>query len=211
MFKYFVHYLSSSCKIALPPTHFQVTPLHSFLIILSVIPQSTCTLLHMPFASPKPIDFSLQVFASFLISLGFRIGLSNLIGTPCLYTGFLQTKNRLQNLSSHIQKLTNQQPTYLYNSRFIVTFCTRSSDSLVLSHSICLIITWQKGFLCHRSTPLEFTPPWYPKLIFSTNIPFQTQNDLFKIAQALSHLPGLSTRILILAILILCPIEWRQC
>ena len=39
-----------------------------------------------------------------------------------------------------------------------------------------LSLNQQKPFLCHRSTPLEFTPPWYPKLIFSTNIPFQTQN-----------------------------------
>ena len=30
--------------------------------------------------------------------------------------------------------------------------------------------------LCHRSTTLEFTPSWYSKLVFSTNIPFQTQN-----------------------------------
>ena len=59
--------------------------------------------------------------------------------------------------------LTNQQPTYLYNS--LISFpshsvSTRSSDSIACSfHSICPIITWQKGFLCHRSTPLEFTPP----------------------------------------------------
>ena len=40
----------------------------------------------------------------------------------------------------------------------------------------CKVCNPYRGFLCHRSTPLEFTPPWYPKLIFSTNIPFQTQN-----------------------------------
>ena len=39
---------------------------------------------------------------------------------------------------------------------------------------------WQKGFLCHRSTTLEFTPSWYPKLVFSTNIPFQAQNTPFQ-------------------------------
>ena len=47
-----------------------------------------------------------------------------------------QTKNRLQTLSSHIYKtLTNQQPTYLYNSLSFTsqTVSTRSSDSLVLS------------------------------------------------------------------------------
>ena len=56
--------------------------------------------------------------------------------------------------------LTNQQPTYLYNSLSFPSHSvsTRSSDSLVLSIPICSIITWQKGFLCHRSTSLEFTP-----------------------------------------------------
>ena len=61
-------------------------------------------------------------------------------------------------------------------------------------------------FLCHWSTTLEFTTSLYPpKLDLFTNLPFQAQN-LFKIAsppKALFHLPGLSTRILIFAILIL--------
>ena len=47
-------------------------------------------------------------------------------------------------------------------------------------HSICPIITWQKGFLCHWSTTLEFTPSWYPKLVFFANIPFQAQNTPFQ-------------------------------
>ena len=39
-------------------------------------------------------------------------------------------------------------------------------------------IWWSRDYREHIyiHTPLEFTPPWYPKLIFSTNIPFQTQN-----------------------------------
>ena len=76
--------------------------------------------------------------------------------------------------------LTNQQPTYLYNSLSfpLHSVSKRSSDSLVLS--ICPIITWQKGFLCHRSTTLEFTPSQYLKLVFSTNIPFQAQNTVFQ-------------------------------
>ena len=55
--------------------------------------------------------------------------------------------------------LTNQQPTYLYNSLSFLSHSvsTRSSDSLVLSIP-CQIITWQKGVLCHWSTTLEFTP-----------------------------------------------------
>ena len=73
--------------------------------------------------------------------------------------------------------LTNQQPTYLYKSFISVTFCFYTIFWFTCSfHSICQIITWQKSFLCHRSTTLEFTPSWYSKLVFSTNIPFQTQN-----------------------------------
>ena len=64
--------------------------------------------------------------------------------------------------------LTNQQPTYLYNSLSLLSHSvsTRSSDSLVLSiphvrfhsdfHSTCHFAR-QKGFLCHWSMTLEFT------------------------------------------------------
>ena len=54
---------------------------------------------------------------------------------------------------------TNQQATYLSNSLSFPSHSasTSSSDSLVSFHSICQIITWQKGFLCHWSTTLEFT------------------------------------------------------
>ena len=73
--------------------------------------------------------------------------------------------------------LTNQQPTYLYNSLsfpshsvfYTIFWFTRSF------HSICQIITWQKGFLCHWSTTLEFTTSWYPKFELFTNFPFQAQ------------------------------------
>ena len=76
--------------------------------------------------------------------------------------------------------LTNQQPTYLYNSLsfpshsvscfYKIFWFTRSF------HSICQIITWQKGLLCHWSRILEFTTSWYPKFKFFTNLPFQAQN-----------------------------------
>ena len=77
-----------------------------------------------------------------------------------------QTKNRLQPLSSHIQNTCNQQPAYLYNSLSFPSHSvsTRSSDSLVSFHSICQIITRQKGFLCHWSTTLEFTTSLIPEI-----------------------------------------------
>ena len=80
--------------------------------------------------------------------------------------------------------LTNQQPTYLYNSLSFPSHSvsTRSSDSACSFHSICPIITWQKGFLCHRSTPLEFTPPDTRN---SSSLPIfrsRLKKHLFKIA-----------------------------
>ena len=74
--------------------------------------------------------------------------------------------------------LTNQQPTYLYNSLSFPSHSvsTRSSDSLVLSIPYVRSSTWQKGFLCHWSTTLEFITSWYPKFEFFTDFPFQAQN-----------------------------------
>ena len=54
--------------------------------------------------------------------------------------------------------LINQQPTYLYNSLSFPShsICFYTIFSLTrYFHSICQIITWQKGFLCHWSTTLE--------------------------------------------------------
>ena len=73
--------------------------------------------------------------------------------------------------------LTNQQPTYLYNSLSFPSHCFYTIFWFTRSfHSICQIITWQKGFLCHWSTTLELTTSWYPKFEFFTNFPFQPQN-----------------------------------
>ena len=95
------------------------------------------------------------------------------------------------------KKLTNQQPyrfTIVFHFRHILV-PTRSSDSLVLSIPYVQIITWQKGFLCHLSTTPEFTPSWYPKLVFLSNIPFQaSKTELLwskwrYLPRRLSHLP----------------------
>ena len=93
-----------------------------------------------------------------------------------------QTKNWLQNLSSHIQN-TYKSTTYipLQQSFISVTLCFYTIFWFTCSfHSIRQIITWQKGFLCHRSPTLEFTPSWYPKHVFSTNFPFPAQNTPFQ-------------------------------
>ena len=95
------------------------------------------------------------------------------------YTGFLSDKESTPKpVFSHTKHL---QINNLHI--FTIVFHSRShSVSITIFwfacsfHSICPIITWQKGFLCHRSTPQGIHSPRYPKLIFSTNIPFQTQN-----------------------------------
>ena len=73
--------------------------------------------------------------------------------------------------------LTNQQPTYLYNSLSFPSHSvsTRSSDSLVLSIPYVRSSLGKRAF-CHWSTTLEFTTSWYPKFELSTNFPFQAQN-----------------------------------
>ena len=71
--------------------------------------------------------------------------------------------------------LRNQQLTYLYNSLSFPSHSvsTRSSDSLVLSITY---VTWQEGFLCHRSTTLKCTTSRYPKFEFFNNFTFLAQN-----------------------------------
>ena len=79
--------------------------------------------------------------------------------------------------------LTNQQPTYLYNSLSFPSHSvsTRSSDSLVLS------IPYVRSSLGKRAFSVigprlwnSLLPDTHPKLVFSTNIPFQVQNTPFQ-------------------------------
>ena len=78
--------------------------------------------------------------------------------------------------------LTNKQPTYLYNSLSFPSHSvsTRSSDSLVLSIPYVRSSLGKRAFSVIGPTTLEFTPSWHPKLILSTNIPFQAQNTPFQ-------------------------------
>ena len=70
---------------------------------------------------------------------------------------------------------------FLHSSRIKVRGNFHSGNSCAIRFiRTCSSITWQRGFLCHRATTLEFTPSWYPKLVFSTNIPFQAQSPPFQ-------------------------------
>ena len=74
--------------------------------------------------------------------------------------------------------LTNQQPTYLYNSLSFPSHyvSTRSSDSLVLSIPYVRSSLGKRAFSVIGPRLWNSLPPDTRKLIFSTNIPFQTQN-----------------------------------
>ena len=96
------------------------------------------------------------------------------------YTGFQSNKESITKLCLLSYKtLTNQQPTYLYNIVFHllqILFVGLPIHSFFLFHMSDHHST--KGFsvIGPRFTTLEFTPSRYPKLVFSTNIPFQAQN-----------------------------------
>ena len=110
--------------------------LQPLLLQIHLFPANLTIAIHFTLASHKQISTNFNAF--------------KIIGT-CHYKYFkisthhtntqkttlasYQTKNRLQNLSSHIQNTYKSQPTYLYNSLSFPSHSvsTRSSDSLVLS------------------------------------------------------------------------------
>ena len=94
------------------------------------------------------------------------------------YIGFLPYKESITKpVFSHTK--TNQQPTYLYNSLSFPSHSvpTRSSDSLVLSIRSSL---GKRAFSVIGPRLWNSLPPDTRNLVFSTNIPFQTQNTLFQ-------------------------------
>ena len=133
------------------------------------------------------------------------------------YTGFLSNKESItKSAFSHTKHLKNQQPTYFYNSLSFPSHSvsTRSSDSLVLSIPYDRSSLGKRVFSVIGPTTLEFTPSGLiPEtcLLYQYSVPgskytsskLRSLPRLFPIS--LDCLPG--TRILILAILILCPIE----
>ena len=107
---------------------------------------------------------------------------------------WLGRQTKFGHLKYAMNPILNQQPTYLYISLSFPSHSvsTRSSDSQVHVHSICPIITWQKGFLRSSVHASGIHTPWYPKLIFTTNIPFQTQNTPLQNVRSLPRLIPIS-------------------
>ena len=107
------------------------------LLQIHLFPANLTIAIHFTLASHKQISTNFNAFKiHWHVSLYkyFKISTHH-TNTQKTTLASYQTKNRLQNLSSHIQTLTNQQPIYLYNSLSFPSHSvsTRSSDSLVLS------------------------------------------------------------------------------
>ena len=124
-------------------------------------PANLTTVIHSTLASHKQISTNFNAFKiHWHASLHTLQNINTSHQHSKNYTGFNQTKNWLQTLSSHIQN-TYKSTTYisLQQSFISVTFCFYKIFRFTRSfHSIsALIITRQKGFLCHWSTTLEFT------------------------------------------------------
>ena len=146
------------------------------LLQIHLSPANLTTAIHFTLASHKQISTNFNAFKiHWHVSLQTlqNINISHQHSKKTTLASY-QTKNRLQNLSSHIQN-TNQQPTYLYNSLSFPSHSvsTRSSDSLVLS------IPYVRSSLGKRAFSV-IGPRLWNSLELSTNIPFQAQNTSFQ-------------------------------
>ena len=113
------------------------------------------------------------------------------------------TKNRLQTQSFHIQN-TNQQATYFHNSLSFPpnSVSTRSSDSLVLS--ILFVRSSLRKSIHSGIHSLLIVPE--TRVLWQYSVPSSKYTcSKLRSLQALSHLPWLSTWILILDILYFRP------
>ena len=154
------------------------------LLQIQLSPANLTIAIHCILASHKHISTNFNAFKiHWHVSLQTLQNINTSHQHSKTYTGFLSNKELItKSVFSHTYKLT----TYIsLQSSFIsVTFCFYAIFWFTCSfHSICPIMTGQKGFFCHRSTTLEFTPSWYIKLVFSIPI-FRSRlkTHLFKIA-----------------------------
>ena len=154
--------------------------LQPLLLQIHLFPANLTIAIHFTLASHKQISTNFNAFKiHWHVSLQILQNINTSHQHSKNYTGFLSNKeSTTKPVFAHTKHLQ-------INNLHIFTIVFHSRHILFL-HDLLIRLFFpfhmsdhhlaKKGFLCHRSTPLEFTPPWYPKLIFSTNIPFQTQN-----------------------------------
>ena len=87
------------------------------------------------------------------------------------YTGFLSNKESITNsVFTHTKHKSTTYCTYLYN-KLVFHFHHILFLQDLLIH-LFFPFTWQKGFLCHRSTTLEFTPDtWNASFFYQYYVP----------------------------------------
>ena len=107
------------------------------LLQIHLSPANLTTAIHFTLASHKQTSTNFNAFKiHWHVSLQTLQNISTSHQHSKNYTGFLSDKESItKSVFSHIKTLTNQQPTYLYNSLSFPSHSvsTRSSDSLVLS------------------------------------------------------------------------------
>ena len=107
------------------------------LLQIHLSPANSTTAIHFTLASHKQISTNFNAFKiHWHVSLQTLQNINTSHQHSKNYIGFLSNKELItKSVFSHTKTLTNQQPTYLYNSLSFLSHSvsTRSSDSLVLS------------------------------------------------------------------------------
>ena len=108
-----------------------------------------------------------------------KLNPSNSLSSSSLYTATALTNSIVSSKLDYCNSLTNQQPRHLYNSlsfRYILFLHDLLIHLFFQFHNFMSDYHLAKGRSLSSVHDSGIHSPWYPKLIFSTNIPFQAQN-----------------------------------
>ena len=179
-------------------------------------PANLTTVIHYTLASHKQISTNFNAFKThWHASLQTLQNINTSHQYSKNYTGYQSNKESITNsVFSHTKHLQ-------INNLHIFTIVFHSRHILFL-HDLLIHLSFPfhmsdhhlaKGLslsLVHDSGIHSLLTP-ETRLLYQYSVPGSkhTSSKLLSLPRLFSHLPGLSTRILILAILILCPIEWH--
>ena len=154
--------------------------LQPLLLQIHLFPANLTIAIHFTLASHKQISTN---FNAFKIHWHVSLQILQIINTSHQhsknYTGFLSNKeSTTKPVFSHTKHLTNQQPTYLYNSLSFPSHSvsTRSSGLLVLSIPYVRSSLGKRAFSVIGPRPWNSLPPdtpWYPEthLLYQYSVP----------------------------------------
>ena len=136
--------------------------LQPLLLQIHLFPANLTIAIHFTLASHKQISTNFQRIQNSLARVITNTSKYQHITPTLKKLHWLPIKQRIDYKTCLLtyKTLTNNLhiSTIVFHSRHIL-FLHDLLIRLFFPFHICPIITWQKGFLCHRSTPLEFTPP----------------------------------------------------